>query len=207
MNLLNWGDGELLSSVRSKIMTMFTDINREGNNIAASAPASPVAGQVWTNISQGKVYQRNTANTGWVEVRNIDQPGGSPLTYGVSVWKKSTPPAGITGDITNYNAVWDNQSAAFNTITGVYTVPVTGLYDVSFDAVKHNDANTCEVVLYRNGSPSGVRSYTDIPNAYIPMHFHVRGNFVAGDTLKVVVTTGNIHNNDSCYLNIYRAAQ
>lgn len=81
MNLLNWGDGELLSSVRSKIMTMFTDINREGNNIAASAPASPVAGQVWTDTVGGVVYRRNTTNNAWIPQGRINGTDVVVRTY------------------------------------------------------------------------------------------------------------------------------
>ena len=129
----------------------------------------------------------------------------APSTYGCSVWKESGSPVGITGDITNYNAVWDNQGGAFNTTTGVYTVPVAGLYEVSFDALKQDEVSThCEVRLYKNGSPTGIRSYVSAIAGFIPMHFKVRGNFSAGDTLKVRVVTGNVHNNESCYLNIVK---
>lgn len=74
LSILDWADGELLSSVRSKIRTMFTTLNQEGNYLSGTAPASPVAGQTWTNTTAGIVYQRNTNNSAWVPVRRINGP-------------------------------------------------------------------------------------------------------------------------------------
>lgn len=72
LTISDWVDGELLSSVRAKIRAMFTTLNQEGHNIQDTAPSSPVAGQVWTNVTQGIVYQRNTTNTAWIPVRRVN---------------------------------------------------------------------------------------------------------------------------------------
>lgn len=80
MNLLDWVDGELLSSVRNKIRTMLSDLNKEANYLSATAPASPVGCQVWTDNVNGIVYQRNSTNTAWLPVRRVNGPTILTLT-------------------------------------------------------------------------------------------------------------------------------
>ena len=125
--------------------------------------------------------------------------------YACSVWKEGNATTAITGTIGSYNVVWQNDGQ-LNTTTGVYTVPVTGLYNVQFDCLKHNNNTITEVRLYKNGSATGVRSFMQTTNSseYINGHFNVTGYFNAGDTLDVRVVFGGVHGNESCYLNIYK---
>ena len=143
--------------------------------------------------------------------------------YGCSVWKEGDAVNPVTGTVANYNAIWHNDGQ-LNTTTGEYTVPVTGLYAVEFDAFKHNNNAATEARLHKNGSPTGVRGYASAAQGntgaastgtahihsfdgsaqYVPLHFKVMGNFNAGDVLKVVVTIGGLHGNESCYLNIHK---
>lgn len=143
--------------------------------------------------------------------------------YACSVWKEGDTVNPVTGTVVGYNVVWYNDGQ-LNTTTGEYTVPVTGLYAVEFDAFKHNNNGATEARLWKNGSPTGVRGYAaaaqgntnaatagtahthfyDGAGQYVPLHFKVMGIFNAGDVLKVVVTTGGLHGNESCYLNIHK---
>lgn len=143
--------------------------------------------------------------------------------YACSVWKTGDAVNGVSGAIGNYNAVWINDGQ-LNTTTGIYTVPVTGLYVVEFDAFKHNNVIAAEARLYKNGTPTFVRGYAagaqgntgaasagtahthpfDGITQYVPLHFKVIGNFNAGDQLQVSVPVGQLHANESCYLNIHK---
>ncbi len=125
--------------------------------------------------------------------------------YACSVWKEGNPTNAVTGTIGSYNVVWQNDGQ-LNATTGVYTVPVSGLYNVQFDCLKHDNNTATEVRLYKNGSATGVRSFMQTTNSseYTTGHFNVTGYFNVGDTLDVRVTFGGVHGNESCYLNIYK---
>lgn len=143
--------------------------------------------------------------------------------YACSVWKEGDAINGVSGAIGGYNAVWVNDGQ-LDTATGVYTVPVTGLYEVEFDAFKHNNVLSTEARLYKNGSPTGVRGYASGTQGntgpasagtahihfysgetqYVPIHFKAAGYFNAGDQLQVYVPVGQLHANESCYLNIHK---
>ena len=151
-----------------------------------------------TNIKT--VNNESLLGSGDINIVGIDSG-----KYACSVWKEGDAVNPVTGTIGTYNAVWHNDGQ-LNTTTGVYTVPVTGLYNVQFDCLKHGNNTTTEVRLYRNGSATGVRSYMNTTNAseYTNGHFNVTGNFTIGDTLDVRVTVGGVHGNESCYLNIMK---
>ena len=136
---------------------------------------------------------------------DISVVGSDSGKYACSVWKEGDPTNAVTGTIGSYNVVWQNDGQ-LNATTGVYTVPVSGLYNVQFNCLKHNNNTVTEVRLYKNGSATGVRSFmhTTNSNEYTAGHFNVTGYFNVGDTLDVRVTSGGVHGNESCYLNIYK---
>lgn len=203
MNLLNWVDGELLSSVRNKIMTMFAEINREGTNISPTAPTPTVAGQIWTNVAQGLVYQRNTTNTDWVVVRAIDLHN-SGIVYACYAYSTGNPLVTIAGAVT-YNVVTVNEGNCLNPATGVYTVKAGGLYRVSFDGFKDINNSSTEVRLYKNGLSTDIRIYMDSTSnsEYENGHMEFVDNFNAGDTINIRVMQGALHRNENCYFSVY----
>lgn len=203
MNLLNWADGELLSSVRNKIMTMFAEINQEGTNISSTAPVNPVAGQIWTNVTQGMVYQRNTTNTDWVLVRAIDL-NSSGIIYACYAYNTGNPTSTISGAVT-YSVVTVNEGGCLNPTTGLYTVPVSGLYRVSFDALKAGNNTSTEVRFYKNGLPTNIRMYLDTATNAEHENGHIEyiGYFNAGETISMRVMFGALYLTENCYFSVY----
>jgi hypothetical protein len=197
-----------------------TETALESELLAISSLADTVDGKQATLVSGTNIKTVGGASILGAGDLPISTEAGK---YGCSVWKEGDAVNPVTGTVAGYNVTWHNDGQ-LNTTTGEYTVPVTGLYAIDFDALKHNDNAASEARLYKNGSPTGVRGYAaaaqgntgnasagtahthffDGSTQYASLHLKIAGNFNAGDVLKIVVTTGALHGNESCYLNIHK---
>lgn len=128
-----------------------------------------------------------------------------PTLYAFSVLRTGDAVNPVTGTVANYNSTYMNDGQ-LNVTTGIYTVPVAGLYRFDFSGIKHNNNTATEVRFYLNGSATSSRCYANSTNSteYVPVAMMLQAQFNAGDQVKVVVTAGGVHGNESCYFSGYR---
>lgn len=150
MNLLQWVNGESLSSVRNKINTMFTDINKEGMYHSESAPNPTYANQFWTTPSTGIIKQRNSTNTSW---RYYARVGGLFITTKTSSYVATATEFGKT--------------IVFTSGT-VLTLPTASVAtDGWWVDVKNTHATNVVMLTSAGGSLiDGVTSVPLLPNTY-----------------------------------------
>lgn len=83
-----------------------------------------------------------------------------------------------------YNTKDVDTHSSYDTSTGIYTIPVSGIYEASVTAFQNTSGSTSDIQLYKNGSP-----YTSL--GFTTSSMEAGGGVIlscnTGDTLKIVV--------------------
>lgn len=118
--------------------TNFTDLGAGGASMSASAPSSPVSGQIWFDTDDGKTYvyyQDGTSNQ-WVEI------GGNPQAVTISDTAPSSP---ITGQIwyrSDNGATYIYYDNYWVEVGGTSTNVVLNTFDAKGDLIVGTADNT-----------------------------------------------------------------
>jgi len=94
----------------------------------------------------------------------------------------------------SYASIDYNEGNYYNNSTGIFTAPLTGLYNVYYNGRCGNVNSMQQVIVYKNGSTGTVQLMWEAPGNTGVAHFGVSGVFklVAGDTLEAKVAVGSI---------------
>jgi hypothetical protein len=94
----------------------------------------------------------------------------------------------------SYASIDYNEGNYYNNSTGIFTAPLTGLYNVYYNGRCGNVNAMQQVIIYKNGSTGTVQLMWETPGNTGVAHFGVSGVFklVAGDTLEAKVAVGSI---------------
>jgi len=91
-----------------------------------------------------------------------------------------------------------NEGGAMNLVTGIFTVPVDGIYHFEFTGIKLNDPTELRVFLQVNGVNIGEAYATNLPN-----HLSFSGigslRLKTGDQVRLYKTTGTIYDDVDHY--------
>ncbi len=138
--LTTTGLGTTLSSNSYNIVTIQTDKDdtaaADGLLQFTHGSASTVKGEIRYDASESMFELGHGDNQGHVRINNSgyvttpNQP--SFCAYDIQT---------SSGDII-YGSTWHNEGNHFNTTTGVFTAPITGVYHFSFSALMGNPVNT-----------------------------------------------------------------
>lgn len=167
------------------MQTLSTDVARinftgNPNGSVTANPSSlshdPVSGNVYFK-------QTGTGNTGWVLIGS-----GGGFLDAFSAYK-SSPTNNATGDGTLFTIVCDTaltSSANYNTSTGVYTAPATGIY-LFTKTICFNGADNLvtQYICYWNGSAFNVRSFQQEVPLSNP------GTYIFSDCIIIPMTSGD----------------
>ncbi len=132
------------------------------------------ATQVWTSNGAG-------VSPSWQAAGGISEYFSVNLT---------SPQNNVTGDGTQYQIAFDTQltstpNSNYNTSTGVYTAPATGIYSFSKTlSVIPNASGATQIISYWNGSAFNIRSAQEEFAANI-------GGFILSDTITIPMTAGD----------------
>lgn len=100
----------------------------------------------------------------------------------------------ISGNIYNTGSSFVeliDSSSAFDTSTGVYTIPETGTYRISFWGSWGSGTGRSYISLFRNGSL--IDEILDIPNAqYCNLSAHKFYNLNAGNTIELLIQSSAV---------------
>jgi len=94
----------------------------------------------------------------------------------------------------SYASIDYNEGNHYNNSTGIFTAPLTGLYNVYFNGRCGSVNAMQQVIIYKNGAAGNAQLMWEAPGNTGVAHFGVSGVFklVAGDTLEAKVAVGSI---------------
>jgi hypothetical protein len=94
----------------------------------------------------------------------------------------------------SYASIDYNEGNYYNNSTGIFTAPLTGLYNVYYNGRCGSVNAMQQVIIYKNGSSGNAQLMWEAPGNTGVAHFGVSGVFklVAGDTLEAKVAVGSI---------------
>lgn len=140
---------------------------QNGNSVLASTEFFSISGQVPVTG-----WSSNTVMSSDTDTRDVSATAYSNGAIGTT-----------NGGIIIFPTVDFDTHAAYNASTGVYTVPVSGIYDVSLAGVVCNNGALQALTLFKNGSASrtvlGTTSTTEARSGIVSIKVN------AGDTLDV----------------------
>jgi len=214
-NILIGSDGAIESNT-IRIGEQGSGLGQQNRNFQAgitgvTAVGSPVAvsstGQL-SDLGFGTATQVLTSNGAGVSPTWQAAGGGGSSTY-FSAYL-SAPTGNVTGDGTLYgpvvfDATLTNVGAAYNTGTGVFTAPATGLYSFQHTICFYGgDALTTQYLTVWDGSAFGGRSFQLTPTAQAPANTTIFSASItipmtSGDTMAVTVLTAGTNLNVEIY--------
>lgn len=178
-----------------------------GVTVASSPVAVASTGQL-SDLGFGTATQVLTSNGAGVSPTwQAAGGGGSSTTFLAYVSAQITNP---TGDGTAYTVIFDstlnNTGAAYNTGTGVFTAPATGMYHfdttICFNAIQ---TTSTSIVIQFSGSVTSVRTFqfqgptTSLVVGTICYSGGITIPMTAADTMSVIVNVGGLAKNVSIY--------
>jgi hypothetical protein len=94
----------------------------------------------------------------------------------------------------SYLSIDYNEGNHYNNSTGIFTAPLTGLYNVYYNGRCGSVNAQQQVIIYKNGATGTAQLMWEAPGNTGVAHFGVSGVFklVAGDTLEAKVAVGSI---------------
>jgi cytoskeletal protein CcmA (bactofilin family) len=94
----------------------------------------------------------------------------------------------------SYASIDYNEGNYYNNSTGIFTAPLTGLYNVYYNGRCGSVNAMQQVIIYKNGATGNAQLMWEAPGNTGVAHFGVSGVFklVAGDTLEAKVAVGSI---------------
>jgi len=94
----------------------------------------------------------------------------------------------------SYASIDYNEGNYYNNSTGIFTAPLTGLYNVYYNGRCGSVNAMQQVIIYKNGAAGNAQLMWEAPGNTGVAHFGVSGVFklVAGDTLEAKVAVGSI---------------
>jgi hypothetical protein len=94
----------------------------------------------------------------------------------------------------SYASIDYNEGNYYNNSTGIFTAPLTGLYNVYYNGRCGSVNAQQQVIIYKNGATGTAQLMWEAPGNTGVAHFGVSGVFklVAGDTLEAKVAVGSI---------------
>ena len=160
--------------------------------------ASTSAGLIITPDTSGNVaIQSNGTN---VLTLNTS---GYPLTPLRPSFNVATPPSGnvvSAGNYVIYTSFYTNIGSCYNSSTGKFTAPVSGMYQ--FNANIYSNANTfgsCRFSINGVSVSGGGPLYQNVGNANYPTTTMAETVYLnAGDTLGVLINTGSMYSDGDC---------
>jgi len=159
-----------------------------GVTVAASAPVAVDTNGQLSSLGFGTSTQVLTSNGPGVSP-TWQAAGGGGITEYFSV-NLTSPQNNVTGDGTQYQIPFNSQltstpNANYNTSTGVYTAPSTGIYSFSKTlTVNPNASGATQIISYWNGSAFNIRSAQEEFAANI-------GGFILSDTITIPMNAGD----------------
>jgi hypothetical protein len=153
-----------------------------------------------TSTNSQFIFRSSSAYTTWAK---IDQYGVNQPTrpafrvYGAGTTSGLTTTQNTNGVLNGNNFAVDyQQGTALSTSTGIFTVPVAGLYSIHLSArVVNNTSPSAQVAVIKNyAGTSSVQAMWETPANASVNHFGVStiARLAVGDTLVVKVTLGSI---------------
>jgi hypothetical protein len=130
---------------------------------------------------------------GTVKATKFKGDGATRPAFSVYQLSMANPAGGTT---VTYNRTNLNTGSHLNLSTGLFTAPVSGLYQFTFSGFRENGAGTTSIVFIINGIAQEPRSYiNDASNNYSPLSLATTRRLSAGNTIGIYVQIGALHGN------------
>jgi hypothetical protein len=180
--------GDLDGVVAGDFFGKSVALSSDGTRLAAGASANDSGG---SSSGHARVFDYDgVLKTKQIIKEDIVEIPGD-LRAGCPVYFEARRNAGGTGgDPIRWNVVVLNKGGGYNPITGLFTAPISGVYNISFST--HSSGGAMNVRLTRNGSEvDGGWSYVNAVsyNTSKSMVF----NLSQGETVGVRVSSGNMY--------------
>jgi len=147
--------------------------------------------RAYTTTDYWKIYT-------WVpSLAEYKEIAGTNTYPAFSVTNINNPAGRINaGSTITYNTIISNRGSTINTGNGIFTAPISGFYNVSFDGITDSAVSPPhEVLLFKNTSTyTNVRAYGGY-NGYQSIGFKTIINLNTNETLNLYINAGAIHNN------------
>ncbi len=160
-----------MSSVINSVGNALTGITGTGTFVGANTPTlnTPVLGTPTSGVLTNCTGYVSSNLTGALSI-NASAPSGSITASSAGYITRPNGPSfsayigasqsNVTGDGTSYVVIFDtiitNVSSSYNNSTGIFTVPVTGVYQFSYILTSSGivpGVNTSVEILISNGTP------------------------------------------------------
>jgi len=110
----------------------------------------------------------------------------------------STSTSPSDGSVILWNIVSINRGNVYNSSTGRFTAPITGVYEIGYSLTCDPTVDDFFVRIYKNGSglTNAGAIYNQLDNNYMQVSQHVYIELNSGDYLTIVKQDGAIYTND-----------
>ena len=142
-------DGNLLS-----LLGRNDNLIRFGGYLALNSGSGPLAWNTWNPFGSGEIFNLTVEFPvlGWGSnvAMSSDSGDGRLVAFSTSGVMTITMGANVT--FKSFPSIAYDTHSVWNNTTGIYTVPVSGIYNVNVQYTYHGDSSFRSVGLYKNGS-------------------------------------------------------
>ncbi|WP_414463365.1 C1q-like domain-containing protein [Hyphomicrobium sp. DY-1] len=180
--------GGLTATGQASLTTVSSTLVQLMSNTTTACTAGLAGGQRYNTTNQVIEFCNGTSWT------TVGPSFGASLTAFTAL--VSTNQTVTNNSVVHWNLTITNNGNAFDTSTGKFTAPATGLYYFIATLLTANDKTFGDFVLYKNGVSASIRSYDAIPAAtntaaYAPSALQGVLYLVAGDVVDIRNVTGS----------------